>query len=57
MGSVTILKPPSLSSSLLSSEPNIPEDQKMKTYQHYIDARGEVLPTHTETTTAVATSK
>ena len=50
MGSVTILKPPSLSSSLLSSEPNIPEDQN-------IDARGEVLPTHTETTTAVATSK
>ena len=26
-------------------------------YQHYIDARGEVLPTKTETTTAVATSK
>ena len=33
------------------------KDQNMKKYQHYIDARGEVLPTPTEKTTAVATSK
>ena len=28
-----------------------------KKYQHYIDVRGEVLPTPHDTTTAVATSK
>ena len=28
----------------------------MKNYQQYIDARGEILPLNTETTTAVATS-
>ena len=29
----------------------------MKKYQHYIDARGEVLSTQHGTTTAVATAK
>ena len=29
----------------------------MKEYQHYIDIRGEVLPTLLATTTAVVTSK
>ena len=29
----------------------------MKKYQHYIDVRGEVLPTPRRTTTAVVTSK
>ena len=40
------------------SEPNIPEDQNMKKYEHYILMHGEKLyQLHTETTTAVVTSK
>ena len=47
MESATILMSPStgLSSTLLSSEPYIPEGPEYEKYQHYIDVRGEVLPT------------
>ena len=45
MESATILTPFSTGlSDTCTSEPNIPKDQNMKKYQHYIAARGEVLP-------------
>ena len=43
MESVTIIKP--LSTGLSDQNPTFLKDQNMKKYQHYIDERGEVLPT------------
>ena len=49
---------PGLSGILINpSEPNISEGPEYEKYQHYIDVRGEVLPTPRGTTTAVATFK
>ena len=44
MESATILTPPRYSAAFRQN-PSFPEDKNMKKYQHYIDARGEVLPT------------
>ena len=54
MESAKILTPPSTNEVFcFLSEPNI----NMKIYQHYINARGEVLSTPLDTTAAVAISK
>ena len=47
MESATILAPHStgLSGFLLSVKPNIPEGPKNEKYQHYIDAREDIVPT------------
>ena len=60
MESTTILMPPStsLSGILLSIRTYIPEGSEYeKKYKHYIDALEKFYQLHTETTTAVATSK
>ena len=45
MESATTLTPPSTGLICFSSEPNIPEGPEYGKYQHYIDVRGEALPT------------
>ena len=45
MEKVTILMPLAPTKVVFPSEPNIPERPDYEKYQHYIDARGEVLPT------------
>ena len=59
MESATILTPLESAYAVFCfpSEANIPQDQNMKKYQHYMDVQGEVFPTPRCTTTAVATSK
>ena len=43
--------------SAFRQNPMFLKDQNMKTYQHFIDVRVEVLQTPRGTTTAIATSK
>ena len=49
MESATLLMSPApaLAVFCFPSEPNIPEGPEYKKNQHYIDARGEVLPAQT----------